>query len=191
LQRAHAGLRFASESVPPSAIATTWSISVANPPQRQHVRPRSANTRQMTETPNRVTEANRQTIRAAFDAWRDGTGTVNDVFAPEMVWRIEGHSLASKEYRNKQQFIDEVLAPFGARFSSSDPFRPTTIRSVYADGDTVIVLWDGRGTAKDGRPYENSYAWFMKLRDGKVIDGTAFYDSISFNDLWTRVQPRS
>jgi uncharacterized protein len=31
----------------------------------------------------------------------------------------------------------------------------------------------------------------MKLRDGKVIDGTAFYDSISFNDLWTRVQPRS
>jgi uncharacterized protein len=31
----------------------------------------------------------------------------------------------------------------------------------------------------------------MKLRDGKVVDGTAFYDSISFNDLWTRVQPRS
>jgi hypothetical protein len=25
--------------------------------------------------------------------------------------------------------------------------------------------------------------------DGKVIDGTAFYDSISFNDLWSRVQP--
>jgi hypothetical protein len=31
----------------------------------------------------------------------------------------------------------------------------------------------------------------MTLRDGKVIDGTAFYDSISFNNLWTRVQPRS
>jgi hypothetical protein len=30
----------------------------------------------------------------------------------------------------------------------------------------------------------------MKLRDGKVTDGTAFYDSISFNDLWTRVEPR-
>jgi len=29
------------------------------------------------------------------------------------------------------------------------------------------------------------------MRDGKVVDGTAFYDSISFNDLWTRVQPRS
>jgi ketosteroid isomerase-like protein len=30
----------------------------------------------------------------------------------------------------------------------------------------------------------------MKMHDGKVIDGTAFYDSISFNELWTRVQPR-
>jgi uncharacterized protein len=112
------------------------------------------------------------------------------VFAPEMVWRIEGHSLASKQYESKQQFIDEVLTPFGARFSTSDPFRPVSVRSVYADGDGVIVLWDGRGVANDGQPYENSYVWVMKMHEGKVIDGTAFYDGISFNDLWTRVQPR-
>ena len=136
------------------------------------------------------TEANRETIRRAFDAWREGTGAITDVFAPDMVWRIEGHSLASNEYKDKQQFIDEVLTPFGARFAQSDPFRPIKIRSVHADGDTVIVLWDGRGIANDGQPYENSYAWFMKLHDGKVVDGTAFYDSISFNDLWNRVEPR-
>jgi ketosteroid isomerase-like protein len=144
----------------------------------------------VTDTSNSSTEENRTVIRDAFEAWRDGTAAVTDVFAPDMVWRIEGHSLASKQYRDKQQFIDEVLAPFAARFKPSDPFRPTTIRSIHADGDMVIVLWDGRGTAKDGLPYENSYAWLMKMRDGKVIDGTAFYDSISFNDLWTRVQPR-
>jgi uncharacterized protein len=145
----------------------------------------------MTETPSAGAEANRQTIRQAFDAWRQGTGSITEVFAPEMVWRIEGHSLASKTYDSKQQFIDEVLRPFGARFSALEPFRPTTIRSVHADGDTVIVVWDGRGIANDGQPYENSYAWIMKMLDGKVIDGTAFYDSISFNDLWTRVQPSS
>jgi uncharacterized protein len=63
------------------------------------------------------------------------------------------------------------------------------IRSVYADGDTVIVARDGRGIATDGQPYENSYVWIMRLSDGQVIDGTAFYDSISFNELWARVQP--
>jgi len=48
-------------------------------------------------------------------------------------------------------------------------------------------VWDGHGVANDGRPYANSYAWIMRLADGFVIDGTAFYDSISFNDLWSRV----
>ena len=135
------------------------------------------------------TETNREIIRRAFEAWRQGTGPITDVFAPGMVWRIEGHSVAAKEYRGTQQFVDEVLAPFGARFAGGQPFRPATIRGVYADDDTVVVIWDGRGIANDGQPYENSYAWIMKLDSGKVVDGTAFFDSISFDDLWSRVQP--
>jgi uncharacterized protein len=111
------------------------------------------------------------------------------VFAPEMTWRIEGHSAASRDYADTQEFIDEVLAPFGRRFSSEDPFRPVVIRGIYSDGDTVIVLWDGRGTTITGDTYENSYAWFMRMRDDKVVDGNAFYDSISFNRLWTEVTP--
>jgi ketosteroid isomerase-like protein len=136
-----------------------------------------------------ATETNRAIIRQAFEAWQDGAGVIADVFADDMVWRIEGHSLASREYGSKREFIDEVLAPFGARFSAGEAFRPVRIRSVLSDGDTVTVIWDGRGVANDGKPYENTYAWIMDMRDGKVIDGTAFYDSISFNDLWTRVVP--
>ena len=107
-----------------------------------------------------------------------------------MTWEIVGRSQAAGTYGSTRQFMDEVLHPFGARFSPDAPFRPVTIRGVYADEDTVIVIWDGRGIATDGQPYENSYAWIMKLADAKVIDGTAFFDSISFNDLWARVQPR-
>ncbi len=135
------------------------------------------------------TQTNREIVRRAFEAWRDNGGAITDVFAPDLVWRIEGHSLASKEYRSRQEFIDEVLAPFGARFSPREPFRPTKIRSITAEGDTVVVVWDGRGIANDGEPYANSYAWIMRLVNGEVIDGTAFYDSISFNELWTRLRP--
>jgi uncharacterized protein len=79
-----------------------------------------------------------------------------------------------------------VLAPFGARFGGDDPFRPIAIRAVYDDGEqgTVVVVWDGRGTTTAGTTYDNTYAWIMTLRDGKVVDGTAFYDSIAFNELW-------
>jgi len=136
-----------------------------------------------------ATEANRATVRAAFQAWHDGTGAITSLFAPGMAWRIEGHSAASKEYASRPEFIDEVLAPFAARFTAGTPFRPVRIRSVHADDDTVIVVWDGSGVANDGLPYDNSYAWVMRMHDGQVIDGTAFFDSIAFNDLWQRVTP--
>ena len=136
-----------------------------------------------------VAATNRDVVRQAFEAWQQGEAPITDVFAPHMVWRVEGHSVASREYRDRQEFIDEVLAPFGARFSQGEPFRPVRIRSIHADGDTVIVVWDGHGVANDGQAYENSYAWIMRLADGAVVDGTAFYDSISFNDLWSRVTP--
>ena len=67
------------------------------------------------------TESNRETIRQAFEAWQRGTRPISDVFATDMVWRIEGHSLASRQYTGAQQFIDEVLAPFGARFATGEP----------------------------------------------------------------------
>jgi ketosteroid isomerase-like protein len=49
-----------------------------------------------------------------------------------------------------------MLGPFGARFS--EPFRPVAVREVYANGDTVVVLWEGECTRLDGKPYEDTYA---------------------------------
>ena len=64
---------------------------------------------------------------AAFDTWRAGTRAISDIFATDMVWRIEGHSLASTEYHGKQEFLDAVLTPFGARFRTAEPFRPVVV----------------------------------------------------------------
>lgn len=90
----------------------------------------------MTDTSNTSTEANRTVIRDAFEAWRDRTAAVTDVFAPDMVWRIEGHSLASKQYRDKQQFIDEGRPPL--RPDSSLQTRSGRPRS---DRSTPTATW--------------------------------------------------
>ena len=134
-------------------------------------------------------EENGQIVRRAFDAWIEGTAPITDLFAPEMTWRIEGRSKAAKRYTNTQQFIDEVLAPFGARFARGERFRPAESRGTYCDADTVIVMWDGHGVANDGVTYDNSYVWIMRLDGGKVVDGTAFFDTVAFDELWTRVPP--
>jgi ketosteroid isomerase-like protein len=132
---------------------------------------------------------NREIVADAFAAWSRGEGYVASIFADEMTWEIVGRSQAAGRYGSTRQFMDEVLHPFGARFSPDAPFRPVTVRGVYADGDTVVVLWDGEGTTTAGTTYRNTYAWFLTLRDGTVVDGTAFYDSIAFDELWESVPP--
>ena len=132
---------------------------------------------------------NRDIVADAFAAWSRGEGHVSSIFADEMTWEIAGRSLASGTYGSARQFVDEVLRPFAARFPADAPFRPVTIRGIHADGDTVVVLWDGEGTTTAGTGYRNTYAWFLTLRDGEVVDGTALYDSIAFDELWRAVPP--
>jgi ketosteroid isomerase-like protein len=80
----------------------------------------------------------------------------------------------------------EVIRPFNARMREG--LRPT-VRSLHADGDTVIIFFDAKGVARDGKVYANTYAWFWEMRDGRVVKAHAFFDSITFNDLWRRVPP--
>jgi len=132
-------------------------------------------------------EANRTLIRSSFDAWRDGTGSPFDLLADDARWTIEGRSVASRTYPSREAFLRDVIRPFNARMRTG--LRPQ-IRSLHADGATVIVHFDARGIALDGRPYVNTYAWFLDMRDGRIVRASAFFDAIEFNELWSRITPR-
>ena len=132
------------------------------------------------------TEAkNKAAIEAAFEAWRTGTGGPFALLAPEATWTITGNSLAAKTYNSRDEFLESVIKPFNARLAK--PLIPT-IRSLHS-GDTVIAFFDGEATALDGRPYRNTYAWFMEMHDGEIVKATAFFDSIAFDQFWKRVPP--
>jgi uncharacterized protein len=130
---------------------------------------------------------NKEAVQAGFDAWRDGTGSVFDLLAADATWTIVGNSPVSRTYTSRQEFLDVVITPFNARLSSR---LVPTVRGVYADGDMVVVLFDAHATARDGKPYQNTYSWYMQMREGKVMNVVAFFDTIEFTDFWTRVKPQ-
>jgi ketosteroid isomerase-like protein len=123
-------------------------------------------------------------VKQAFEEWMNGSGNVSRIFAPQMTWEVFGRSAASGRYQSADEFAAKVLVPMGKRFSVSEPMRPTKIRAVYADGPTVIVIWDGGGRTVLGTQYENTYAWIFTLDQGLVVDAVAFYDAISFDEMW-------
>jgi ketosteroid isomerase-like protein len=130
--------------------------------------------------------SNKMAIRAGFDAWRNGTGSPFDLLAPDAKWTIVGNSPVSKTYTSRQEFLDIVIKPFNARLSQR---LVPAIRNIYTDGDMVIALFDAEAIARDGKPYRNTYTWYMRMRNRKVVDVVAFFDTIEFTDFWTRVQP--
>lgn len=142
----------------------------------------------MAKTVEDIETSNKALVQASLEAWGAGSGSPYDLLADDATWTIVGHSVASRTYGSRQDFLKEVIQPFNARMSVG--LKPT-IRSIYADGDTVISLFDANGTARDGKPYANTYAWFFDMRGGKVVKATAFFDSIEFNELWQRVTPAS
>lgn len=133
-----------------------------------------------------TTERNKVLVEAGFNAWSNGTGSPYDLLAEHATWTIVGRSAASKTYQGKEAFMRDVIRPFNARMR--EPLKPS-IRRLYADGATVIVFFDARGTARDGKPYVNTYAWFLEMQGERIVAASAFFDSLEFNELWTRVAP--
>src|SRR5262245_24952654 len=107
------------------------------------------------QTDRELEARNKALVEAKFDAWAAGTGSPYELLADDATWTITGNSLASKTYASREAFMSEVIRPFNARMRVG--LKPT-IRDVYAEGDTVIVFFDAKGTARDGLPYENTYA---------------------------------
>ena len=133
-------------------------------------------------------EANRAAIARSFEAWHAGTGSPYDLLAEDVSWTIVGNSATAKTYPSRDAFISEVIRPFNARMQSR---LVPTMRRLYAEGDTVIAFFDASGTARDGRPYTNTYAWILEMRNGRIVRANAFLDNVALDDLWQRVEPAS
>ena len=138
----------------------------------------------MSEDTRKVEEANKALVQESFDAWAAGTGGVFGLLADDATWTIVGNSPMSRTYKSRAEFLSEVIDPFNARLST--PLVPA-VHALYADGDTVIAYFDASATAKDGKPYFNTYTWYLDMTDGRVTRAVAFFDTIEFTDFWNRI----
>ena len=127
---------------------------------------------------------NKKLIQLAFDQWADGRGNFFDLLADDVQWTIAGSSPYSKTYTGKRQFLDQAAKPLTVRLAS--PIVPK-VRNLYADGNVVVALWEGAATAKDGKPYRNTYNWVMTLQNGRITQVLAFLDMVAYEEVINRI----
>ena len=122
-------------------------------------------------------------MRNAFDAWARGEGDFFRLLAEDVTWTVTGSSPVAGIYTSRRAFVEGATRPLGACLASA---IVPTVHQIIADGDTVAVHWTGQATAFDGRPYNNTYCWIMRIAGGRVIEGTAFLHSELVTDLFAR-----
>lgn len=128
----------------------------------------------------------RQIVREAFARWRETGSMPIDLLAEDVEWTVTGANPVGGTYRSRAEFV-AAIEPLTARLAT--PITPRGEPELYADGDTVIALFDGAAQARDGEPYENRYSWYMTFRGEEIVRVVAFFDGLQVVDLYERVGP--
>ncbi|MCC5661416.1 nuclear transport factor 2 family protein [Nostoc sp. XA010] len=156
-------------------------IATAVPVASATAEPKQAEIRKIVQSNQ---SQNKEIVRVGFAKWANNTGSIFDLLADDAEWTITGRSPISKTYTSRKQFLEEAIVPINERLSAR---IVPSVRGIYAEGDTVIALWDGTATAKDGKPYTNTYSWYMTMKNGRIVKVVAFFDTIELTDLWQRI----
>jgi len=125
---------------------------------------------------------NKKLVQDAFAAWVRGDGTAFfNLLADDVQWTVIGSSPVSRTYPSKQAFLEGATKPLSAKLAGA--IQPT-VKNIIAEGDNIVLQWEGKATTKSGKPYNNSYCWVMKFANGKVKEGTAYIDTELVSALW-------
>ena len=132
------------------------------------------------------TERNRETVRAAFEAWTNGESVFGELLHDDVVWTIPGSDPVAGTYNGRQAFVDEASTPLVSRLAT--PIVPQ-VHHIWAEEDTVIVRFDGAATTTSGAPYRNQFVWIFEMEDGVVVRAEAFLDLAAYREVVESNEP--
>lgn len=126
--------------------------------------------------------ANARLVAAIFDEVAKGNGAPFwDACHDDLVWRTIGTGSWSGEFAGKQTVVDEIFRPLNRALVE----RRIVPTRVIDGGEVVVVQARGSSLTRDGKRYDNDYAFVIHFRDGKI----ARYEEYCDTDLIARVLP--
>jgi len=118
---------------------------------------------------------NKQLMQQIFAELEKGNGRpFVEAMAEDFRWTITGHSAWSRSYVGKQVVLNELMRPLFAQFAGTYTNRA---QRFVAEDDIVVVECRGNVRTKRGKPYNNSYCYICRFRDGKLRELTEYLDT--------------
>lgn len=121
------------------------------------------------------TESNKKIVQLFYDAGNRGDmDTCFGLIADDIKWTNMGTTSLSGTYAGKAALMEELLGPLFGQLKQGIHME---VQRMVAEGDYVVAQTSGTAETLDGRPYNNSYCWIIRVKDGKLAEVTEFLDT--------------
>ncbi|MCH8117151.1 MAG: nuclear transport factor 2 family protein [Proteobacteria bacterium] len=121
-----------------------------------------------------VTE-NKKIVRSFYEAGNRGDfDACFDLISDDITWTNIGSTCLSGTYRGKAELMEKLLGPLFGQLKAG---ISSSIDNLIGEADTVVALTSGTAETKDGRPYNNKYCQVIRIRDGKFVEVTEYFDT--------------
>ena len=109
-----------------------------------------------------------------LDAYSGRPGALMAALAPDIEYTLMGstHRFA-RTFRGRDDVAKHLFAEVGAVLARG---RMTPINAV-AEGDQVVVEFEGEGRTKDGRDYNNRYCSVFRIANGRITHIREYLDT--------------
>jgi ketosteroid isomerase-like protein len=133
----------------------------------------------MSEAENR----NEQLVRSFFETLSTGDlERVRPLLHEHATWTVMAQGIpGAGETKGRDFIIDKFLAPVRGLFEDGDP--KVKVHTVISKGPLVACETQGLGRLKNGKQYNNRYAWMIEIKDDKVFALREYMDSYHVSTL--------
>ena len=108
---------------------------------------------------------------------REDLDGLRPILHPDASWRPMTSSTipGAGAHHGHKGIIDEFLTPVRGLFEGKDP--QNVIHSLFSKGDMVAAETHGTGKLKNGKIYDNRYAWLIEVKDGRIFAIREYMDT--------------
>ena len=120
-------------------------------------------------------EDSKEVINRFYAAGNVGdVDTLLSLLDDDIRWTNIGTTQFSMTCNGKQDLIENLLGPVFGRLENGIVAH---VHNVIAEGEWVAVQLTGEATTNDGRPYNNTYCHVFRIRHGRIVEATEYFDS--------------
>jgi len=120
-------------------------------------------------------DENKKLVRKFYAASNGGDmATCMDLIADDIKWTNIGSTSLSGTFEGKAELQEKLLDPLFGRLQQG---IFTTVHRLVAEDDIVVAQTSGQAQTIDGQPYDNTYVWIIRFRDGKFAEVTEYMDT--------------